>query len=63
MQFLLQSDKNNATLHEEQYTFLILSRSVLLRMRNILENSVEKIKTHILLTFFFLENHVLYEKT
>jgi len=30
------SDKNDGYLHEDQYTFLIISRSFLLRMRNIL---------------------------
>jgi hypothetical protein len=32
-------------LHENQYTFFILSLSVLLRMRNISEKVVEEIKT------------------
>ena len=36
------------TLHEEKYTFLILSLSVLLRMRYISDKFVEKIKTHIM---------------
>ena len=35
------------TLHEDQYTLLILSRSVFLRMRNVGQTKVEqKIKTH-----------------
>jgi len=34
------------TLHEDQYTFLIVSRSFLLVTRN-QTNAVEKIKTHI----------------
>ena len=34
IQFSLKSDKTKGTLHEDQYTFLITSRSVLLRMRN-----------------------------
>ena len=51
------------TSHEEQYTFFIISRSVLLRIRNNLEKFVDKIKTHILcsLIFFFFENHDVYE--
>jgi len=36
------------TLHEGQYTFLILSRSVLFRMRNVSDKVVEKTKTRIL---------------
>jgi hypothetical protein len=36
------------TLLEEQYTFFILFCSFLLRMRNVSEKFVEKIKTHIL---------------
>ena len=48
------------TLHEDQYTFLITSRSFLLRMRNISDKSLKKIKTH----FEFsnvLENRTFYE--
>jgi len=33
------------TLHDDQYTFLILSRSILHRMRNVAEEVVDKIKT------------------
>jgi len=36
------------TLHEDQYTFVIISRSVLLRMRNVSNKIVEKFKTHTL---------------
>jgi len=35
IQASLQSDKHNGTLHEDRHTFLIISRSVLLRMRNV----------------------------
>jgi hypothetical protein len=31
----VKCDKNNGTLHEDQYTFLNISHSVLLRMRNV----------------------------
>ena len=43
------------TLHEYQYSFLIITRSILLGMRNLKTEIVEKIKTHILysITFFF----------
>jgi hypothetical protein len=53
------------TLHEYQYTFLIISHSVLLRMRNVSEKIVEKIKMHILylVTLVLLENRDVYEMT
>jgi len=35
------------TLHEGRYTFLIISRSFLLRMRNVSDSFAEKIKTYI----------------
>ena len=41
------------TLQTNQYTFLIISRSVLLRMRNIAGKFVEEIKTLILCSNFF----------
>jgi len=37
-----------ATLHKDQYTFMIIPRSVLLRIRNISDKIVQKIKIHIL---------------
>jgi hypothetical protein len=42
------------TLHKEEYTITIISPCILLRMRNVSEKVVEKIKTYILcsLTFF-----------
>ena len=40
------------TLHEDQQTFM-MSRSILLRMRNISDKIVEKIKTHILWSITF----------
>jgi hypothetical protein len=48
IQVLLQSDKNNGTLHEEQYTFLIIFRSFLLRLRNVLDRSLGNTNTYIL---------------
>jgi len=42
------------TLHKDQYTFMIISRSFLLRMRNMSDKFVEKIKTHILFAITFL---------
>jgi hypothetical protein len=35
-------------LHEDKYTFFIISRSVLLRMKDASDKVVENIKTHIL---------------
>ena len=51
-------------LHENQYTFLIISRSVRLRIRTVfLTKVVEKIKTYISCstTFFFFGNRAVYE--
>jgi hypothetical protein len=48
-------------LHEDRCTFLI-SRSVLLRMRNVSDKSCrENQNTHCTLNNFFLENRTLYE--
>ena len=49
----------NDILHEDQYIFLIISRSVLLRIRNFSDQVVEKIKTHIFMFRNFLENRAL----
>jgi len=50
------------TFHEDRCTFVIICRSFPLRMRNVLDKFVDKIKTRILcsLTFFF-ENRADYE--
>jgi len=54
------------TLHEDQYTFLITSRSGL-KLDMFQTNAVEKIKTHILYSiiyiyiFFSFENRAVYE--
>jgi hypothetical protein len=48
IQVSLKSDKNNEDLHEDVSTFMITSRCILLRMRNISDKIIEKIKTHIL---------------
>jgi hypothetical protein len=39
--------------YEEQHRFMIISCLVLLRMENILDKNVEKIKTHILYIYIF----------
>jgi len=50
------------TLHEERHTFLIISRPVFLRMRNISYKFVDEIKTHILCsTYFFFRKWCLCE--
>ena len=41
------------TLHEDKYTFLIISPSVLLRMRSIPGKFIEEIKTHFVFGNFF----------
>jgi hypothetical protein len=53
MQVSLKSDENNGTLREEQYTFLIIFRSVLFRIRNVSDKIVEKIKTNFVFNIFF----------
>jgi len=51
------------TLHGNGCTFMIISRSILLTMRNVAGKFVEKIRTHILclITFFFFGNRTVYE--
>jgi hypothetical protein len=64
IQVSLKSDSNNSTLHENQYTFFIISRSVLLRMRDVSDKSCrENQNTHFVLinSFFFFENCPVYE--
>ena len=51
------------TSHENQYTFMIMSHSLLLKVKNVVDKIVEKIKTHILLCSinFILKKHAIYE--
>jgi hypothetical protein len=44
----IQNDKNVGTLHEDQHTFLITSRSVPLRIRNYSGQICGENQTHIL---------------
>jgi hypothetical protein len=44
-------EKIEVSLNEDQNTFLIISRRILFRMRNVLDRVLEKIKTH----FMFLQ--------
>ena len=53
----------NSTLHAHQYALSIISRSVPLRMRNVSDKLVEKIKTHILCSVTFFPPRKLYEMT
>ena len=49
------------TSHEDRYTFLIISRSVLLRMRNISKLQRKSKHTHFMFSNFFSENRAFYE--
>ena len=53
--FYLNPTRITGTLHKDQHTFMIISRSVLLRMKRFHIKVVEKNKTHISysVTFFF----------
>jgi len=50
---LKQYNNSNGTSHEDQYTFFIVSRPVLLRMRNVSDKFINKIKTQILCSIIF----------
>ena len=51
------------TLHADQYTFMIISRSVLRRMRNAADKNAEKIKTHFMFSNFFFSEIVPFMTT
>jgi hypothetical protein len=53
----LKSEKNNGTVHEDRHTFSIISRSVLLIMKNVSDKSCrESRNTHCVINeFFFLQ--------
>jgi hypothetical protein len=54
--------KTTRTLHEDQHTFSIKRRSVLLRMRNVSDSSYrENQNTHFIFYNFFFENPALCE--
>jgi hypothetical protein len=50
-----------ATLHEDLPTFIVLSRLILVRKKNVSEKFAEKIKTHISCIKTFSENRAAYE--
>jgi hypothetical protein len=58
-----KSDKNNGYFTWRRNAYLIISCSVLIKIRNISGKSLEKIKTHILcsITFFFLKSFLLWD--
>ena len=49
----MKTDRITGTLHEDQCIFLIISRSVFLRVRNVSVKVVEKFETHILFSITF----------
>jgi hypothetical protein len=60
-QVLLNLTKITCTLHGQQFSFLITPRSYILRIKNVLDKFVDKIKTYFYAQFFFPENHAIYE--
>jgi hypothetical protein len=48
-------------LHEDICTFVIISRSILRRMRNVSEKVVEKIRTLVLYLVSFSRNHAVFK--
>ena len=67
IQVSLKSDKNKGTLHEDQYTFFIISCSFRIRMRNVSDRSCrENQNTHFVVSNFFFpppENRAVNEIT
>ena len=63
-QVSLKYDKTDGTYRENQRTFLIISPSIRLRMRNVSDKVIRKVESHILCskTFFFLENFTFMRK-
>jgi hypothetical protein len=60
--FYLNLTRMRGTLHQNLRTCMIVSRWILLRIRNVSEKVLEKTKTHILhKVTFFLENRTVYE--
>jgi hypothetical protein len=50
------------TVHEDRYIFLIISRTIHLRIKKFQTKVVEKIKTHILCSVTFFETRSVYEE-
>jgi hypothetical protein len=63
VQVSLKSDNNNVTSHKDQYTILITSRSVILRMRHIANKRCrENHSTHFIFNNLFSGNRTVNEK-
>jgi hypothetical protein len=61
IQALLLHDKYNGNFYEDQYTFRITSRSLLLRMRNASDRFVQKVRTHIMQSIAFTKSQCLWD--
>ena len=63
LKFHLNRTTITGTLHEDRCAFMVISRSVLLRMRNVSDKScAESRNTYFMFSnFFFPENHAVYE--
>ena len=57
----LNLTRKTGTLYEDQYTFLIISHSVLLRMRNVSEKGWRENRNTHFMSNNFLKNHAFYE--
>jgi hypothetical protein len=53
---LLKPEKIAGTLHEDQYTFIIISRSIHLRITNVLDMSFRENKKTFCIQYPFFEN-------
>ena len=59
---LIKPETIKRSLCEDQYTFLIISRSNPPRMKNVSDKSCKETRTHISCSMtFFYEKHVVYE--
>jgi len=61
IQVSLRSEKNKGNLRRDQNTISIISRSFLLRMKNVWSKVIEKLKTRIMSNNCFFENRAVYE--
>ena len=62
IQVSLKSKKNDSTLQEDQDKLMIISRWIIVKMRNIADKFVQKIKTYILCSIIvFSDNCSVYE--
>ena len=59
--FHLNPTRTTGTLNKDQCKFVIIFRSILLKMRNVSNKVKEKIKTHFLFSVTIFENHAVYE--